>query len=66
MLRQVDGPQDPRPAGATTTLCTQPRTGIVAIATNQNNEHTVSTQNALDMLQELVKDELIAVNHTIV
>ena len=66
MLRKVDGLQDPRPAGATTTLCTQPRTGTVAIATNQNNEHTVSTKNALDMLQELVKDELLAVNHTIV
>jgi len=38
----------------------------VAIATHQNKEQHVLSKNALDILQDLVKDELVAVNHTII
>ena len=35
-------------------------------AHNHNDEHLLSTDNALDTLQNLVKDDLLAVNHAIV
>ena len=38
----------------------------MAIAAHNQSEQLLSTGNALDTLQNLVKDDLLAVNHTIV
>ena len=38
----------------------------MAIAAHNHNERLLSTDNALDTLQNLVKDDLLAVNHAIV